>query len=191
MDIGCRAVHEATGSGGQYALATCQGASRYANDVYAEWGQIPAIYFVRPELTIRVEELNQHRFDCQDVFASAISTENFTEPCDGPTASYRAYNLGSTAHTLTVVVEFVTETGHEEVLERTYDLPIASGIEQESVTYRRGTYRVTATLENGREATYERSLESEPTFRDPPVAVIISPNNGVAIRRPPFPDLIW
>jgi hypothetical protein len=27
MDIGCRAVHEATGSGGQYALATCQGAS--------------------------------------------------------------------------------------------------------------------------------------------------------------------
>lgn len=125
------------------------------------------------------------------MFAADTPTENVTEPCDGPGASYRAYNLGSTAHTLRVVVEFITETGREEVLERSYEMPIAAGIEQESVTYRRGTYRVTAALENGREATYEWSLESEPTFRDPPVAVLVTPNNGVAIRRPPFPDLIW
>ncbi|MFC6726110.1 hypothetical protein ACFQE1_17410, partial [Halobium palmae] len=187
--VDCRAVHDTDGNGGQYVLATCTGSARYADGRYAEHGQSPALYYVGPGLTVRVEELADRSSDCEAVFASSDPTENFAEPCEGRSASYCAYNLGPERHTLSVTVERRSASGAEPVLERTYELvpPNSSsyldpGVRQGSVTYRRGTYRLTATLENEATATYRWKLRSG---SDSPVAIVVSPTNTVAVRRLP------
>lgn len=189
MSVDCRTLHDTSGPSGQYVLATCTGYANYADDVHADWGQHPAFYYVAPGVTIRAGSYDSHYFDCEDVYASSDPTENFAERCSGDDASYRAYNLSPEPHTLSVTVEFLTDSGSEPVLERTYELGSTAGIRQESVTYRRGTYRLTATLETEATATFQWEIQSKPEWDDPPVTILVTPTSGVEIRRVPFPEV--
>lgn len=195
ISVESRSVYDTAGQGGHYALAACRGYANYADNSHADWGQLPALYFVGPELTVRVERLDDRYFHCTEVFAADDPEENFAEVCEGGDATYRVYNLHPKSHTVSVTVEFLEDadgTGGSTsttVLERTYGMGPATGVEQESVTYRRGTYRLTAGLEDGPETTYRWDLQSAPTYEDPPVSVIVTPVGGIAVRRPPFPEL--
>ena len=98
------------------------------------------------------------------------------------------------ARDLTVTVEFLGADGEQTanptpVLEREYGLRGAFGLQQGSVTYRKGIYRLTATLADGTETTYRWVLQSEPSYDDPPVSVIIDARGDLRIRRPPFPQV--
>lgn len=189
LHVESRAVHDAAAHGGHYALATCTGYANYADGVHADWGQRPALYFVAPRLSVRIEDLEDHHFHCSEVFAAADPAENFADVCDGGDAAYQAYNVHPERHTLSVTVTFLGDDGPETVLERTYEMAPASALRQGSVTYRTGTYRVTASLAEGPEATAEWTLRSEPSSEDPPLAVFVTPHGGVTFRRPPFPAI--
>jgi hypothetical protein len=189
LHVDCRAVYDTAAPHGHYVLATCTGYANYADDVHADWGQQPALYFVGSDVTIRAGSYESEYSDCEDVFASSNPAENFAERCSGQSASYRASNVSQSQHSLTVTVEFRSETGTVPVLERTYSLDATTGVRQESVTYRRGTYRLTAVLENGSTATFDWQIRSEPVWDDPPVTVLVTPTADVVIRRVPFHEL--
>lgn len=189
VSVDCRAIHDTGGHGGQFVLASCSGYANYDDGGHADWGQLPAMYFVGSDLAVRVEDLDGRYFDCNEVFASSNPEENFAEVCEGGDSSYRVYNLHPETHTVTVSVEFLDDSSPEMVLERTYEMGPTDGVLQGSVTYRRGTYRVTAALEGGPETSYRWALESEPSYSEPPVAVLVTPVGGVTVRRPPFREL--
>lgn len=182
-------AYDVEAHGGHYVLATGSGYANYADGVHADWGQAPAIYFVSPDLAVRAEDLDSRYFDCEEVFAAESPEENFAGTCSGDDASYRAYNLHPSTRTLTVTVDFLAGDEVVSVLQREYDLATGTGVLQESVTYRRGTYRVTASLPGGPSTTAEWTLESAPAYDDPPLTVIVTPVDDVRIRRPPFPAL--
>lgn len=197
LSVDSQALYDRPGQGGHYAIAACRGYANYADGAHADWGQLPALYFVAPRLTVRVEQLADRYFHCTDTFAADDPEENFAEVCEGGDATYRVYNLDPESHTVSVTVEFlgrvdsttVSDSETQVALDRTYSMGPATGLQQESVTYRRGTYRLTAGLEGGPETTYRWDLRSKPTYEDPPVTVVVTPVGGITVRRPPFREL--
>jgi hypothetical protein len=179
-----RAAHD-----GHYALATTTGYANYADGLHADWGQSPALYYASADLVVRVGRFEDFYGDCRDVFASDDPTENFAAICEGGDAAFRAYNLHPEAHTVSVDVDYLGEEGATDVLAEDYFLGTNDAIQQESVTYRKGTYRVSATLETGARASADWPLDREPTWEDPPLCVLVEPTGGLAIRRVPFHEL--
>lgn len=193
-NVESRAIYDTSSAGGHYAIATANGYANYSDGVHADWGQRPGFYFLTPELTVRIEDLADQYFHCTEVFAAEDPAENFAEVCEGGDASYRVYNFRPESRDLTVTVEFLGPDGKQTtnptpILEREYGLRGAFGLTQGSVTYRRGVYRLTATLGDGTETTYRWELFAEPTYEDPPVSMIIDARGGLQVRRPPFPEL--
>jgi hypothetical protein len=72
------------------------------------------------------------------------------------------------------------------VLEREYRVLYDRGIQQGSVTRRRGTYRLTASIPDGPTLRYEWDLTRAPPDRDPPLSVLVTPGGGLWVHRPPF-----
>lgn len=171
--------------GGHYVLATASGYANYADDLHADWGQLPALYFVSPDLVVRAGDYRDKYFDCSEVFASETSGENFATPCDGQWASYRVHNLHTELHELSVSVVYDPEGASTPVLEREYNVESTGGIQQESVTYRRGTYRVTAETPEGLSASRDWHLGGPPD-QDRPLTVLVTPAGSLRIRRVPF-----
>jgi hypothetical protein len=120
------------------------------------------------------------------VFASDDPSENFAAVCEGGDAAFRAYNLHPDAHTVSVAVDYLGEDATTGVLQDEYFLGTTDAIKQGSVTYRKGTYRVTASLETGARASADWTLEREPTWEDPPLCVLVEPTGGLTIRHVPF-----
>lgn len=179
-----RAMHD-----GHYVLATASGYANYADGVHADWGQSPALYYVSPDLVVRTGRLEDYYSDCEDVFASDDPSENFAAICEGGDAAFRAYNMHPDGHTLSVTVDYLGEDGDERILEDEYFLGTNDAVEQGSVTYRKGTYRVTAALESGGRATHDWTLRTEPTYADPPLCVVVEPTSALTIRRIPFDEV--
>lgn len=195
FELRCRSVYDTHAHGGHYVLAGCTGYANYEDGSHADWGHSPGFYFVAPELTIGSGQPRPEHRDCQTVFAAEDDAKNFATPCEESAASVRVYGFHPEPHDLTVTVEFLgadgTATGSPQVaFEREYALAPASGIRQNGVTYRRGEYRLTATLDTGAEATYRWSLSTAPSPDTPPVSVLVTPTAGVRIRRPPFPEIL-
>lgn len=193
-NVESQAIYDTASVGGHYAIATASGYANYSDGVHADWGQRPAFYFLAPGLTVRIEDLADQYGHCTDVFAAEDPEKNFAKVCEGGDAAYRVYNFRPDVRDLTVTVEFLGADGKQTanptpVLEREYGLRGTFGLKQGSVTYRRGVYRLTATLGDGTETTYRWELFSEPTYEDPPVSVIIDARSGLQVRRPPFPEL--
>ncbi|WP_158059034.1 hypothetical protein [Halorussus halophilus] len=184
----CTSVYEMAGHGGHYALATCTGSARYSDGVYADHGQLPSFYYVSDELTVRVEDLSDRYGNCENVFASENASENVEQPCEGRTAGYRVYNLDTETHTLSVTVEFLGDETPTEMFSAEYSLGSVSGILQESVTYRRGEYRITATLGSGVQTTSRWTVGGAGYGRYE-TSLVVSPAGGVSIRKPPFASL--
>lgn len=183
--VQCQTVYDAAAHGGHYALATCTGYANYP-EAHADWGQTPALYFVAPDLTVRVADYDDRYFHCTDVFAAEDPSENFAAVCEGGDAAYRVYNMHTEPHDVSVTVEFRGEDADETVLEREHALAPTAGVEQGSVTYRRGVYLVTATLDTGVEATYRWDLQSPSLTETPHVTVLVTPAGGLDVRRVPY-----
>lgn len=189
LEVDSRAIHELAADGGQYVLATSTGWADYADSTHADWGQLPAYSFVSPSLVVRAETRGHRYSNCEDVDASTDSDENFADICSGGDASYFVYNLSTERRWLTVTVERLTDDGSDPVLEQEYGISSTRAVEQGSVTYRRGTYLLTASFEDGPETTFEWSLQTEPSWDDPRVTVVLGPRGGLTIRRVPFGTL--
>ena len=56
ISIDCTVKFDTATHGGQYIVAACTGWADYADEVHADWGQAPALYFIRPDLTVRAGE---------------------------------------------------------------------------------------------------------------------------------------
>lgn len=189
LSVDSRTAYDTAAHGGHHVLAAGSGYANYADGAHADWGQVPALYFVGPDLTVRVADYEDRYFHCSEVFAADDPAENFADECEGTHAEYRAYNLHAEPHDLSVTVSLVDDEQTQQVLEREYELGTTEGVQQGSVTRRRGTYRLTASLESGPTTTFRWELSSAPTYRDPPVTVLVTPAGGVTVRRPPFPEL--
>ncbi|MFC6976231.1 hypothetical protein ACFQL1_18545 [Halomicroarcula sp. GCM10025709] len=179
------AGHDRAAHGGHYVLATATGYANYADDVHADWGQLPVLYFVSPGLVVRPGDYRDRSFDCSEVFASEDSAENFATPCEGQWASYRVHNFDTATHQLTVSVALTTDGGSSPVLDREYTVEPTGSVQQESVTYRRGTYRVRAETASGATATADWRLDGSPEFQRP-LTVLLTPVGDLRIRRVPF-----
>ena len=179
-----RAMHD-----GHYVLATASGDANYDDGVHADWGQVPAVYYVSSDLVVRTGRYQDYDSDCEDVFASDDPSENFAAICEGGDAAFRGYNMHPDAHTVSVTVDYRGENRDERILEDEYFLGTNDAVQQGSVTYREGTYHVTAALESGAKATYDWTLQTEPTYDDPPLCVVVEPTGGLTIRRIPFDEL--
>jgi hypothetical protein len=186
LSVSATTHHDRAAHDGQYVLATASGYANYADGVHADWGQAPALYYVSPDLVVRTGRLQDYYSNCEDVFASDDPSENFAAVCEGGDAAFRAYNMHPDAHTLSVTVHYRGDGGDERILEDEYFLGTTDAFEQGSVTYRKGTYRVTASLEGGPQATSDWELQREPTWEDPPLCILIEPTGGLVIRPVPF-----
>lgn len=173
---------------GHYVLARGSGYANYSDGAHADWGQATAFYYVEPSFAVRTGYYEDHYSDCEDVFASDDPDENFSTPCEEPPAGFRAYNLSPNARTLEVSVEYRGEVT-TEVFADQYFLGTIDAIEQESVTYRKGTYRVTARVEDGPTASADWELQREASYRDPPLCILVEPTGALTIRRVPFHEL--
>lgn len=194
LSLTCGTVYDRAAHGGHYVLASCRGYANYEDGTHADWGHSQGFYFVAPGLTVgRGDPRSEHR-DCEAVFAAGEDGENFATPCDERAAGYRVYGFHPGPHDLTVTVEFLgedTEAGSSELaFEREYTIGASSGIEQHGVTYRRGEYRLTAALDAGPEATFDWDLSTSPGPDTPPVSVLVTPAEGIRIRRVPFPEIL-
>jgi hypothetical protein len=183
-----RTHYDTAAHGGHYVLAMGDGYANYEDGMHADWGQLPALYFVAPELTVRIEDRADYHFDCEEVYAAEDPAENFAQQCEGSDAAYLLYNLRPEERRVTVTVEYLGDERTETALERTRPIAGMTALAQESVSYRQGTHRVRATLENGREATYEWDLSFAPDG-SPTVTVLVTPVGGVAIREVPFDEM--
>jgi hypothetical protein len=186
-DISTRgaARHDRPAHGGHYVLAASTGYANYTDDIHADWGQLPVLYFVSPGLVVRAGDYRDRYVDCSEVFASEDSAKNFATPCDGQWASYRVHNLHTEAHEISVTVAYGTGEDSTPVLDREYAVEPTGGVQQESVTYRRGTYRVRA--ETGGEVTASAEWRlTGPADQDRPLTVLVTPVGDLRIRRVPF-----
>lgn len=202
LSLTCRVVYDEHAHGGHYVLASCRGYANYDDGTHADWGHSPGFYFVAPGLTVGNARPENRRRDCENAFAAADSDENFATPCEGEAASFRVYSFcpegadtAPHAYDPKVTIEFLgadgTSTGSSTtLLEDRYSVFPGRAVEQETVTYRRGTYRLTATLPNGAEARFRWPLFEEPSTDTPPVTVLVTPAGGVRIRRVPFPEIL-
>lgn len=192
ISVDCKTKYDTEAHGGHYVLASCSGYANYP-EAHADWGQVPALYFVSSDLTVRAGDYDSQHFHCTDVFASSDPDENFAEVCEGGDAAYRAYNLHPEPHTVSVTVEFSGGGGaaetNETVLEREYTLAPAAGVEQGSVTYREGIYLLRVTLDTGAEAMFHWDLRGESPADGPPVTVLVTPAGGLDIRTVPFHEV--
>ena len=183
------AAHDTTRPGGHYVVATGGGYANYADDLHADWGQLPALFFVSPALVVRVAEFEDHYFHCTDVFASDDESENFGRKCEGEHAEYRVYNVHPEPHDLSVTVEYLGDDGPTTVLEREYSVSYDRGVQQGSVTRRKGAYRLTASIPDGPALTHEWDLTLAPLERDSPLSVLVTPSGGLRVHRPPFGNI--
>lgn len=195
FELRCRSVYDTHAHDGHYVLAGCTGYANYEDGSHIDWEHSPGYYFVAPKLTVGIGQPRPEHRDCETVFAAEDDAENFATPCAESAASYRVYGFHPEPHNLTVTVEFLgadgMATGSPQIaFEREYALAPASSIRQNGVTYRQGQYRLTATLDTDAKATYQWSLSSSPGSDTPPVSVLVTPNAGVRIRRPPFPEIL-
>ncbi|WP_276272599.1 hypothetical protein [Haloarcula litorea] len=183
------AAHDTAAHRGHYVVATGGGYANYEDGVHADWGQLPALYFVGPGLVVRTAELADRVRDCEDVYAAPERAGNFAPACEGDDASYRAYCLHPEPRELTVTVEWPGEDGATTVLERTHTVGYDRGVEQLGVTRRSGTHRVTASLADGPTATHEWDLATGPPEYGPPLTVLVTPTGGLRFHRPAFPEV--
>lgn len=179
------AAHDVARPGGHYVVATGGGYANYP-DAHADWGQLPALFFVSPSLVVRVAGFEDRYFDCTEVFASEDESENFARPCEGEHAQYRVYNLHPAPHDLSVTVEYLGADEPTTVLEREYSVSYEQGVQQGSVTRRTGTYRLTASIADGPTATHEWDLSLAPLDSDPPLSILVTPSGELQFHRPPF-----
>lgn len=185
LSASARTHYDTAAHGGHYVLAMGSGYANYEDGTHADWGQLPALYFVAPDLTVRIEDRADHYFDCEEVYAADDPAENFAQGCEGTSAEYQLYNFRPEERRVTVTVEYLGGDETETALERTRTVAGTTALRQGSVTYRRGTYRVTATLDDGREATHEWDLSLAPDG-SPTVTVLVTPVGGITVRTVPF-----
>lgn len=189
ISVDCTAEYDVEADGGHYALATCTGYANYADDVHADWGQLPAVYYVSDDATIRVEELDDRYRHYTEVFASDDPDENVEQPGEGRWAGYRVYNMDTDHHELSVTVDFLGGFTPVEAFATEYALGPRAGILQESVTYRRGAYRITARLEDGTQATYRWTVTDDEDYGQFETSIFVTPTGGLTIREPAFDRL--
>jgi hypothetical protein len=188
LSASARTHYDTAAHGGHYVLAMGSGYANYEDGTHADWGQLHALYFVAPDLTVRIEDRADYYFDCETVYAAEDTAENFAQQCEGTSAEYLLYNFRPEERQVTVTVEYLGENGTETALERTRAVAGTTALEQGSVTYRQGTYRVMATLDDGRAATYEWDLSLAPDG-SPTVTVLVTPVGGITVRPVPFDEL--
>jgi hypothetical protein len=188
VNVEASAAYDVAGDGGHYAVAKCTGYANYEDGLHADWGQLPALYFVTENLTVRVADLDHEYRNYEEVFAADDPAENVEQPGEGRSSGYRVYNLDPESHDLSVTVEFLGGSSPVEAFATDYDLGPASGLTQESVTYRRGEYRLSAELASGArtEARWTVDEESYARYR---TAVVVSPTGSLSVRRLSFDDL--
>lgn len=185
LQVDCSAVHDMAAHGGHYALASCGGYANYADDVHADLGEGSLIYFVAPGLTMQITGTSPYYRHCTEVFRSSDSSENFAPECSGDDAAYQAFNFHSENYRLTASVEFLGGSGTTTVFERSYDMTPASGAIQHGVTYRRGVYRLRASVDNGPELRHRWELQSAPDSETPRLSILITPTGGLTVHRFP------
>jgi hypothetical protein len=186
LSASASARHVTAAHDGHYAITMGSGYANYADDVHADWGQQPALFYVSPDLAVRVGDYEHYYDDCEDVYASDDPAENIVEPCEGGTAAIRLVNSHPDAHELDVSITHQDAAGTPEVFADEYFLGTSGGVTQESITYRRGTYRIAATADTDATATAEWELTSEQAYDDPIPTVVIEPTGGLTIRNVRF-----
>jgi len=186
VSVGCTGVYDTAAHDGHYALAACGGYANYADGAHADHGQRPAVYFVGDGLTVRVERLDNRHRNYKDVFSAEEPDENVEQPGEGSSAGYRVYNLDTNAHELSVTVDFLGGLTPAEAFSTEYTLAPTSGILQDSVTYRRGEYRITAELANGSSTATRWTVTKDENYGWGETSIIVDPAGGLTIRKPPF-----
>lgn len=189
VSVDCMSVYDTSAQGGHYALATCTGYANYADGVHADHGQLPAVYFVSDGLTVRVEDLDHRYRSYKDVFSSEESSDNVEVPGEGSSAGYRVYNMDTVEHTLSVTVDFLGGVTPVEAFTTEYTIAPTSGVLQESVTYRRGEYRITAQLATGHQTTARWKVTDHGDYGQLETSIIVDPAGELAIREPSFDKL--
>ncbi|MDQ2074733.1 hypothetical protein RBH20_19585 [Haloarcula sp. H-GB4] len=186
VSVDCTGVYDTGARGGHYALAACTGYANYADGGHADHGQGPAVYFVGDRLTVRIEDLDSRHRDYKDVFSAEEPGENVEQPGEGSSTGYRVYNLDTNAHELSVIVDFLGAFTPAEAFSTEYTLGPTSGILQDSVTYRRGEYRITAELANGSSASTQWTVTKDDDYGRHKTSIIVDPAGKLTIRKPPF-----
>jgi hypothetical protein len=186
VSVDCTGMYDTAARGGHYALAACTGYANYADGVHADHGQRPAVYFVADGLTIRIERLDNRHRNYKDVFSAEEPGENVEQPGEGSSAGYRVYNMDTNAHELSVTVDFLGGLTPAEAFSTEYTLAPTSGILQDSVTYRRGEYRITADLANGSSTSTQWTVTKDEDYGRHKTSIIVDPAGELTIRKPPF-----
>lgn len=189
VSVHCEATYDTAADGGHYALATCGGYADYADGIHADHGQLPAVYFVSDGLTVRVEEVPLQVRNFEEVFASNDPGENVQQPGEGSPTGYRVYNVDPSEHVLSVAVEFLGGDDPVEVFSTEHRLPAASGLQQGSVTFRAGEYRIAARLDEGRRTSARWTVEAGEAYRRRYTSIVVAPTGRLSIRRPAFDEL--
>lgn len=189
VSVDCEAVHDGAADGGHYALATCTGFASYADGVHADWGQVPALYYVAGDLTVRVERLRDRHRSFEDVFAAENPAANVEQPGEGRSAGFRVYNLDTESHAVSVSVSFRGGPSPRPVFASEYHIDPAAGVLQGSVTYRRGEYRIEARVAGGGRTTARWTVEAGPGYGEQWTSVVVAPTGRVSVRRPAFGEL--
>lgn len=186
LSVSANARHVTAAHDGHYAIAAGSGYANYADDVHADWGQQPALFYVRNDLVVRVGDSEHHYDDCEEVYASDDPDGNFAQPCEGGDATMRLVNSHPDAHEIDVSITHLDAAGTPTIFADEYFLGTGFGATQESITYRKGIYRITATVDTGATATTEWEIDTEQAYDDPVPTIVIEPTGGLTIRRVRF-----
>ena len=92
----------------------------------------------------------------------------------------RLLNFDTEPHNATVDLTYLGTTPPESAFENGYEVSAESGITQDGITLRKGTYRLHVELEDGTTATYRWNVTEDTRL----VAVHVTRSGEIAIRTP-------
>lgn len=171
----CNATVEHRTKNGFYARAGCANTIRSNDGVGTGGPGIGRAYFINDTTTIRPEV--EREFDRSRT--AAYKGPNESENVMGA-PNLRILNFDTEPHNVAVSLTYLGTTPPESAFENEYEVSAEGGVEQDTVTLRKGTYRLRVRLGNGTTATSRWNVTEDTKL----VAVHIMRSGEIAIRTP-------
>ena len=175
VNLTCNATVEDRTDEGFYARAGCAVTTRSNGGVGSGGPGIGRAYFVNDSETVRVAPERVSDRSYAALYNGSKRSENLVS---GP--GLRVVNFDTERHVAKIGLTYLDGSSPESAFEEEYKVSAESGVEQSTVTLRKGTYRLRVELDDGTAASYRWSVTRETDL----ATAHVTRSGEIALRTP-------
>lgn len=178
VEVQCDAVVGPVTETGSFATASCTVQARSNGVGHGVTG--PIVYFVNDTETIRIDPSSGLAGETE--VRNPYTGPNETASFEVAPPEYAVVNADGESHDLNVTLTYLDTSTPETALADTHHVKAHAGIRHTNVVRRPGTYRVNATLEDGRTAILDWQVGEE---EGQALTIYIAPGGELLVRLRP------